>query len=171
MQLKQITQVLLLAGILTLSACSSMHRNGSGAGGEGGSDSADATGLGAGEGMQGGTYSRSLTDKRTYYFDFDRSDVRESDKPAILANADYLIAHPSTRIILEGHTDPRGSREYNVALGERRGNAVQDILKTRGVNPDQIRVVSYGAERPAVAGHNEDAFQKDRRAIIVIEQG
>lgn len=171
MQFKQMTQVLLLAGILTLSACSSMHRHGNGMGGDGSSDSADATGLGAGEGMQGGAYSQSLADRRTYYFDFDKSEVRDSDKPAILANADYLIAHPSTKIILEGHTDPRGSREYNVALGERRGNAVQDILKSRGVNPDQIRVVSYGSERPAVEGHNEYAFQKDRRATIVIEQG
>jgi len=170
MQLKKLTQVMLVASVFLLSACSSLHRNTSK--GVNGDNDAETTAMNGDEGVNGEeSGGESLAQKRTYYFDFDRSDVQDTDKPAIVANADYLIAHPSTKIILEGHTDPRGSREYNVALGERRGNSVLDILRARGVNPDQIRVVSYGAERPAVQGHTETAFQQDRRAVIVVEQG
>ena len=162
MQFKHIIKGVGVAGLmLVLGACSSLHRHGSA--GDGSMNEADATGVGSSNDVEGGANAQALAAKRTYYFDFDKSDIRPSDKPAVLANADYLRAHPSSKIILEGHTDPRGSREYNVALGERRGNAVQDLMKTRGVNPDQIRVVSYGAERPAVDGHNEEAYQQDRR--------
>lgn len=174
MLVKQFAKIILLAGALSLAACSSMHRYGSS-----GSDSAqkdgdevETAGLGNGESVDGASGGeQSLAQKRTYYFDFDKSEIRESDKPAILANAGYLIEHPESKIILEGHTDPRGSREYNVALGERRANAVQDMLRSHGVPAKQIRVVSYGAERPAVAGHSEYAYQQDRRAMIVNEQG
>ena len=171
MQLKKIAQVMLVAGVFVLSACSSLHRHTSGSGVESGSD-AETTAMNGDEGVNGeDTGGESLAKKRIYYFDFDKSNVQETDRPAIVANADYLIAHPGTKIILEGHTDPRGSREYNVALGERRANAVLDILRERGVNSGQVRVVSYGAERPAVAGHTETVFQQDRRAVIVVEQG
>ena len=108
--------------------------------------------------------------KRTYYFAFDSSDVQQSDMPSINANANYLISHARARITIEGHTDPRGSREYNVALGERRADAVLDILKSRGVNPNQVRVVSYGAERLASPGRDEESYQLDRRAVIVYTQ-
>ena len=169
MQLKHIIKGIGVAGlVLALGACSSLHRHGTS--GDGSLNEADANGVGNGEGIQGGTDGGSMA-KNTYYFDFDRSDVRPADKPAILAHADNLVAHPSKKIVVEGHTDPRGSREYNVALGERRGDAVLDVMKSRGVNPDQIRVVSYGAERPAVDGRSEEAYQQDRRAVIVSEQG
>jgi peptidoglycan-associated lipoprotein len=114
---------------------------------------------------------KHLSDKNVFYFDFDKSDVRSVDLPAIYAKANYLIAHPNAKLILEGHTDPRGSREYNVGLGERRANAIADILKSKGVNPSQIRIVSYGAERLAVAGHTEEEYQLDRRAIFARLQG
>jgi peptidoglycan-associated lipoprotein len=117
-----------------------------------------------------GASAQSLLAKRTYYFEFDKSEVPEADKTAIYANADYLIAHTNVKIILEGHTDPRGSREYNVALGERRANSVLELLKSRGVNPDQVRVVSYGAQRLAAPGRDEQAYQLDRRAIIVMQK-
>lgn len=107
---------------------------------------------------------------RVYYFDFDRSDIHESDKPGILSNVNYLIKHPQARIILEGHTDPKGSREYNVALGERRANAVAEFMKAKGVNPAQIRVVSYGAERLAVQGRTENDYQLDRRVVLVYQR-
>ena len=80
------------------------------------------------------------------------------------------MAHASARVILEGHTDPRGSREYNVALGERRANAVAEFMKEKGVNPEQIRVVSYGAQRLAAPGRTESDYQLDRRVVLVYSQ-
>lgn len=106
--------------------------------------------------------------KRIYYFDFDSNVVHENDKPAIVANADYLVAHPKARVTLvEGHTDPRGSREYNIGLGERRAKAVAGMLIAKGVNRNQIRIVSYGAQKLAALGHNEADYQKDRRVALV----
>ncbi len=181
MKLKQCLQGLLVAGsLLILAACStSRHGNaaGSGAGGAGefnngfGQENARASGIGETDQFAGGSMhhaASSLLKTKTYYFDFDKSMIRAEYRPAILANADWLVAHPNQKIILEGHTDPRGSREYNVALGERRAESVANLLKTRGVNPDQIRVVSYGQERLAVPGHTESDYQQDRRAVIVL---
>jgi peptidoglycan-associated lipoprotein len=93
--------------------------------------------------------------------------VHGNDRAAVLANADYIVAHPNTRVLLEGHTDPRGSREYNVALGERRANTIAEMLKAKGVNPGQVRVVSYGAERLAAPGHDEADYRLDRRVVLV----
>ncbi len=179
MKLKTIAKVILVGcSILALSSCSSTKHNNNGYDATGMNDmntaaGARASGLGQGQSygdQEGGASARNMA-KRTYYFDFNSYVVREGDKPAILANADYLVAHPRARIILEGHTDPRGSREYNIALGEHRANAVLDMMKSRGVNPNQIRVVSYGSERPAVPGHSEQDFQLDRRVVIVKSQG
>lgn len=173
MSLKKLLHIALSVGVLSLGACSTTghHAHGLNASDEMAGSGAEASGLGDGNGFgDQGAGPQSAAAKRTYYFDFDRSDVRDSDKPAINANADYLIAHPHTKIVLEGHTDPRGSREYNVALGERRANAVADLLKSRGVNPDQIRVVSYGAERLAAPGHTEADYQLDRRVVLVAER-
>ncbi|EKD53885.1 MAG: Peptidoglycan-associated lipoprotein [uncultured bacterium] len=179
MKLKKLLCVIGVGCIIALSACSTTKKNKyAGSGDDSRMMTADAGGAhssGLGEntsyGGQGAGTRSPLVAQRTYYFDFDKSDVHEEDKPAILANADYLVAHPHTKIILEGHTDPRGSREYNVGLGEHRANAVLDLLKSRGVNPKQIRVVSYGAERPAVSGRTEQDYQLDRRAIIAKSTG
>jgi peptidoglycan-associated lipoprotein len=175
MKLKTIVKMVAIGSVLALTACSSTKRN-SGYDASAmndmntaGSGGAQASGAGQGQNygdQDGAAASRGLA-KRTYYFDFNSYVVRDGDKPAILANADYLVAHPRARITLEGHTDPRGSREYNVALGEHRANAVLEMMKGRGVNPNQVRVVSYGAERPAVPGHTDQDFQLDRRVVIV----
>ena len=119
-----------------------------------------------------GVGSKHASGKDVYYFDFDRSVVKPVDMPAIYAKADYLLSHPKAKIILEGHTDPRGSREYNIGLGERRANAIAEVLKSKGVNPSQIRMLSYGAERLAAQGRSEEDYQMDRRAIFAhIQQG
>ncbi len=181
MKLKKLTQVLVIScGILALGACSSTKH------GPNGSDlnttamndmnnaGAQASGVGDsdrfGGDQRGSAGHGGKLAKRTYYFDFDKYNVRDTDRSAILANADWLAAHPNSKVILEGHTDPRGSREYNVGLGENRAKAVLDLLQSRGVNPDQIRIVSYGSERPASAGHTDQDFQLDRRAIIDLAQ-
>ena len=81
----------------------------------------------------------------------------------------FLQQHPSAHVLLEGNTDERGSREYNIALGERRANAVIDIFRLAGVKPQQIRVVSYGQEKPAAMGHNEESWRLNRRVELSFE--
>jgi peptidoglycan-associated lipoprotein len=175
MKIKKLVQVMIVScGILSLAACSSMHKSGSGNGdmADVNGGGAQSMGLGDGSGTFGtdGMSPQQLLAKHVYYFDFDRSEVNDNEKPAIYANADRIMANQHTKVLLEGHTDPRGSREYNVALGERRANAVSEIMKSKGVNPDQIRVISYGAERLAVPGHDEEDFKQDRRAVLVYLQ-
>jgi peptidoglycan-associated lipoprotein len=104
--------------------------------------------------------------KRVVYFDFDRSDVREEDRPVVEAHAAYLAANPGTPVILEGHADERGSREYNLALGERRAISVRQLMAVLGVSNDQVQVVSFGEEKPANEGHDESAWTLNRRVEL-----
>lgn len=104
---------------------------------------------------------------RTIYFDFDSSEVKSDYNGLITAHARYLAANPSTRVRLEGNTDERGSREYNIGLGERRAQSVRRALTLQGVAESQITTVSYGEERPAVTGHTEEAWARNRRVDIV----
>lgn len=111
----------------------------------------------------------ALVAKKTIYFDYDEFKVSEEDRLALLAHAKKLLGNKKAHLRLEGHADERGSREYNVALGERRAKSALSILKMKGVSPDQISVVSFGKERPAVAGHEESAWRYNRRAELVYE--
>jgi peptidoglycan-associated lipoprotein len=112
---------------------------------------------------------KDLLAKRTYYFGYDGFDVSDEDTLSIYAHAKRLLNGKRAHVRVEGHTDERGSREYNVALGERRANAVANILMLKGVPQDQISVVSYGKEKPAVAGHNESSWSQNRRVVIIYE--
>jgi peptidoglycan-associated lipoprotein len=112
---------------------------------------------------------KDLLAKRTYYFGYDRFEVSEDDTLSIYAHAKRLITSPRAKMRVEGHTDNRGSREYNIALGERRANAVANVLLLKGAGQDQMSVVSYGKEKPAVSGDNESAWSQNRRAVIVYE--
>lgn len=105
----------------------------------------------------------SLLAKRVVYFDFDKSEIKSETREIIEAHAQYLSANPSVRIVVEGHCDERGTREYNLGLGERRGKAVQQVMSLLGVSSSQVEVVSYGEERPAAMGHEEDAWAMNRR--------
>lgn len=105
----------------------------------------------------------------TYLFAFDRFDVADHDLASIHAHADYLAKHPNTKIYINGHTDQRGSREYNVALGERRARSVARILRSKGVLASQIKIVSYGSEKPVAMGEDESAYSQNRRAEAVYE--
>ncbi|MDZ7791319.1 MAG: peptidoglycan-associated lipoprotein Pal [Xanthomonadales bacterium] len=111
--------------------------------------------------------SDSLLSQRVIYFEFDRSNVRSQFRPIIEAHAEYLRSNSSARVMLEGHADERGSREYNLGLGERRGNAVQDLLRANDVPSAQVEVVSYGEERPVCRESEEDCWQRNRRVEIV----
>lgn len=104
---------------------------------------------------------------RVIYFDYDSSEVRSDYRLVVEAHTRYLIENPSTTIILEGHADERGSREYNLALGERRAQSVKQQMTLLGAASSQIRLVSYGEERSAVDGHDEASWQQNRRVEIL----
>ncbi len=101
------------------------------------------------------------------YFDYDSSTVRLDFKDVLAAHAGYLVDNPSKHLVLEGHTDQRGTREYNLALGERRGQAVRRQLLILGASQSQIDIVSFGEERPDVFGQTEEEFSLNRRVEIV----
>jgi len=109
----------------------------------------------------------SLLAKRKIYFDFDRSEIKDEFREVIQVHANYLADHPEVTIRVEGHCDERGTREYNLALGERRARAVEQLLTLQGANSDQVRIVSFGEERPEVEGHDEFAWQMNRRALLI----
>jgi len=100
------------------------------------------------------------------YFDYDKSDIRPEYNSVIAAHAKYLSSNANLKVRLEGNTDERGSREYNIGLGERRAQAVRRALMLQGVSESQITTLSYGEERPAVDGHDEAAYAKNRRVEI-----
>ncbi len=166
---------LVSAGALAvvLSACSSTPDSGPGAGDGAGADSASADGAQS-TGMSGsGAMSESelyegqpVERERVVYFDFDEYSVAGQYQGMLEANADFLKENGNREVVIEGHTDERGSREYNIALGEKRANAVRDVLLSYGVSSSQIDTVSYGEERPAVDGSGESAWAKNRRAVI-----
>lgn len=97
-------------------------------------------------------------------FDFDRSEIRSDDYKIIKANADYLSLDSSASVTVKGYCDERGTREYNLALGERRANAVMNALIAEGVSPSRINVISFGEDNPVDEGHTEAAWAKNRRA-------
>ena len=104
--------------------------------------------------------------KRTIYFMLDSSQVQQDFIPVIAAHARYLLANPSQHIVLEGNGDERGSREYNIALGEQRAKSVAGMLKAQGVSENQLSVVSYGEEKPVAMGHDESSWELNRRVEL-----
>ena len=111
--------------------------------------------------------SESLLSKRVIYFDFDKSEVRAEYRPIVAAHAAYVSAHRSARVTLEGHADERGTREYNLGLGERRGNAISGLLSAAGAMGGQLDTVSYGEERPVCRVSDDSCWSKNRRVEIV----
>jgi peptidoglycan-associated lipoprotein len=109
----------------------------------------------------------SLLSKRVVYFDYDKSDVKSEYRAIVAAHATYASAHNTARVTLEGHADERGTREYNLGLGERRGNAVSGLLSAGGAMGDQLDTVSYGEERPVCRVSDESCWGQNRRVEIV----
>jgi peptidoglycan-associated lipoprotein len=105
--------------------------------------------------------------QRVVYFDLDKTDIHSEFQAAIACHAAYLRQFPGARVSLEGNCDERGTREYNLGLGERRGNSVQGALGSAGASTSQLNVVSYGEERPVCREHGESCWQKNRRVEIV----
>ena len=104
----------------------------------------------------------------TVNFDFDSAELTVSARSTLNRQAAFLSLNPDLMIVIEGHADERGTREYNLALGDRRATAVRDYLVAKGIDPARVRTVSYGKERPAVAGSDEAAWAKNRRAATVL---
>ena len=108
----------------------------------------------------------NILSKRSVYFDFDSSLVKDEFKPVIAAHAKYLSQNHSKRMRIEGNTDERGSREYNIALGQRRADAVKEMMRLLGAPAAQVETVSFGEEKPKSAGSTEAAWAENRRADI-----
>ncbi len=132
-------------------------------------DSGTTTALGSETAFKGHPLDdpASLLSRRTVYFDFDSSELSAEAREIVEAHARYLASHPDATVTLEGHADERGTREYNLALGERRAESVRRLMTLIGASSPQLNVVSYGKERPAVEGHDESAWRLNRRVEIV----
>jgi peptidoglycan-associated lipoprotein len=173
--MRKILIILMMTAALTSVGCSSnkpkpgpsssSEVGGVGSSSGAGSDAANAGNAGSEEEAPGP--QAGLLAKRVIYFDFDSSEIKGEGNDIVAAHAKYLAGHSTTRVRLEGNTDARGSREYNIGLGERRAQAVRRALLLQGVTEAQLSTVSYGAERPAVAGNDEVAWAKNRRVEIV----
>ncbi len=109
----------------------------------------------------------ALKNEQTVYFDFDSSGIKPEFQRLLDKHAAFLVKNPGTKVTIEGHTDSRGTPEYNIALGERRAQSVETYLMNAGVSSSQISVVSYGEEKPAVMGSTEYAFAQNRRGVVV----
>lgn len=151
---------------------------------DGGAEVGDSSGMDTGaDGAMGATtsgvagmgeFAREALDdpasplaNRIIYFDYDKSEVKPEGMTLLEAHGMYLSMYPDVRITLEGHADERGSREYNIALGERRAQAVRRLLLLQGASDSQIDTVSYGEERPVALGHDDSSWERNRRVEIV----
>lgn len=110
-----------------------------------------------------------LRDVTTFYFDFDTAEIKQEARDVLVAHARFLKLNPSEEVRLEGSADERGTKEYNLALGERRANAVERFLVVNGASRDQIETVSYGEEKPAVMGSGESVWSQNRRVELLFE--
>jgi peptidoglycan-associated lipoprotein len=155
----QINGVIALVLVVLLAGCSTVAKKNGGA-------AVEDRSMGAYAGV-------SLTDpnsplsRRVIYFEFNSDSIQPQDQELIAAHASYLAAHPQQMVTLEGNTDERGSREYNIGLGDRRAQSVKRAFELQGVAAQQITVVSYGEEKPAAEGHDEAAWRLNRRVEIV----
>lgn len=113
-------------------------------------------------------FVNGVNGQNVIFFDTDRYNIDSLDAAALQAQAQYLMRNPSVNVTIEGHCDERGTREYNLALGERRANAAKNYLVSLGVPANRIRTVSYGKERPDALGSNEEAWAQNRRAVSVV---
>jgi peptidoglycan-associated lipoprotein len=155
--------------MVSLSSCSRKPSNDMNSGA--GSDSSQSYGMNGNADSDGfKVNSMKAPSNQTYYFGFNESDMRTQDVKALMNQANYVAAHPAANVRLEGNTDNRGSREYNIGLGWRRDQTVARMMEQQGVHPKQIHMVSYGKENPAVPGNNEHAWALNRRVDFKYKQ-
>lgn len=145
---------------------SAMNGNAGAEGSEYGSETQVVVGEGEYQASELNDPSSPLSN-RVVYFDYDSASVRQQDQAILQAHAAYLAKNPNVTVRIEGHTDERGSREYNLALGERRALSIRQILMLQGAQLDQFQVTSFGEERPAVDGNDDAAWAQNRRVELV----
>ena len=176
MQMNKLLKSLAIAlPMLTLAACSSTTDSDAMTG-TGTDGSYQNGGVQTGGAQNGGALSaeeqmrqqyEALRRENVIYFEFDQDEVTGHYAQVLEAHANFLRSNPSVSILVEGHADERGTPEYNIALGERRAQAVTSYLQSLGVSGAQLAIVSYGEEKPMDASHTESAFSKNRRAVLV----
>ncbi len=177
----RIVTILMLTGSIALAGCKSSKPDvlppEPGGGGYGG-----GYGSGSGSGIDGGLtnkpvapsvgsqshFEQEVGGRTIVYFDTDRFNIDSSDAATLSEQAQYLQRYQNVNVTIEGHCDERGTRDYNLALGERRANAAKNYLVSLGINAARIRTVSYGKERPVALGSSEDAWSQNRRAVTMV---
>jgi len=154
--------------LLLLAACSSAPETvPGGPGGAGGPGVGGPGGIGSRNALPGSQQDLESAGDRVF-FAFDRSDITPEAQEILARQADWLRRYPNVTVTIEGHCDERGTREYNLALGERRAQAVKNVLVASGIPPSRISTISYGKERPAVVGSSEEAYAQNRRAVTTV---
>jgi peptidoglycan-associated lipoprotein len=168
-------KLLLIAMIFVVAGCASKKgtTTGDGADSMGGADGASAYGTSVdGEGSANALYEQqkaALMNDNVVFFAFDSAEIDAASMEMLKQHSSFLASNPNARVRLEGHTDERGSREYNIGLGERRSVSVQSVLMVQGATAEQLAVISFGEERPAVLGSDEAAHAQNRRVELVYE--
>jgi peptidoglycan-associated lipoprotein len=152
----------LIAGLLLLAACAQKPSDNGNAGG-GGQAAGGATQVAPGSKEE---FQQVVGDR--VFFDFDKSVIKPEGQTTLQRQADWLKKYANFTVTIEGHCDERGTREYNLALGERRANAVRNALVALGIPANRMKTISYGKERPAVLGSNEAAWAQNRRGVTVL---
>ena len=157
----------LLASLLLLAACADNPSTTSGTGANAAANTpAPATNTNSIAPGSAQDFVQNVGDR--VFFDFDKSDVKPEGRQILQRQADWLKKYPNVTVTVEGHCDERGTREYNLALGERRATAVKKMLVALGIPANRVSTISYGKERPAVVGSNEAAWAQNRRGVTVI---
>lgn len=172
--IKKILHVTLMTtAMFALAACSTSHPSSvTDATASGDNGGVTASGIGGDgtsydNGDSGFNTDPMKVGNQSYYFDYDKSNVKGSDMASIQVQAKYLASHPNMKVLVTGNTDERGSREYNIGLGEHRAVSIESVLESAGVSKSQITTVSYGAEKPVGLGHDESSYTKNRRADLI----
>jgi peptidoglycan-associated lipoprotein len=159
----------ILSALLLLAACSSPPETPPGGpGGPQALGGPGAGGIGSRSGAPGSQQDLEASAGDRVYFAFDRSDITPEAQQVLARQADWLRRYPNVTVTIEGHCDERGTREYNLALGERRAQAVKNVLVAMGIPASRISTISYGKERPAVVGSTEEAYAQNRRAVTTV---
>jgi peptidoglycan-associated lipoprotein len=155
-------KIVSLMGALLLAAACSSTQNGAGANGAGGLGTAGTAVPGSQQDL-----AQNIGDR--VFFSFDGYDLSPEAQATLTKQSSWLQKYQNVAVTVEGHADERGTREYNLALGDRRANSVRNYLIANGVQPSRITTISYGKERPAVPGHDESAWAQNRRAVTVVQ--
>jgi peptidoglycan-associated lipoprotein len=162
----------IVGAVILLAACSSAPETPAGGpggpGGPGGGAMGAPMGGVAGAAVPGSQQDLAQTAGDRVFFAFDRSDISPEAQQTLQRQAEWLQRYPNVTVTIEGHCDERGTREYNLALGERRANAAKQVLIAAGVAPSRISTISYGKDRPVVPGSTEEAWAQNRVAITTV---